>query len=726
MKRGHSIFSGAALLIIIFLQNGFGAEPYIVRDSIASANITSHVDYIEDKNNALTINDVVRGAGEWKPVQGSSVNFGFVNYTYWFRFTIRNERKDKNNLYFEINYAMLDYIEFYLPEKKGEFRTVKTGRMYPYKQREVFDRNFLFTLSEGPGPYTYYVKITTTSSLNFTPSILTYNGYINKLGIDYPIWWMYFGLMLVMAVYNLFVFISIRDRSYLYYVLFIVSYAVLQGCLSGHTYQYLWPNSVWWGSKCIPVFMCCAVFTMGLFARSYIDAQKNFKKINLVLICIGIVPALLWLIPSFLADYAIAIKGATMMTAVGTTVPFICLTVAAILGSREAIYGSVASSALSIASIVYILKTVGVLPTNMATSHAPLIGSALLVVLFGFGLTDKIHMLRKSMLSLNADLEKSEKETKERAGLLEEVIKSARELSGTFSNLSAELLGIGNNFALLAREQAASSEEMSATFEELTASNESIYKTTITQESEGEATKDMVHDLNSEHQNTMEEERKLLENINAVSQTADGTEKNLKKMFDKMMVINEQGKNINQFIEVINDISDRINLLSLNAAIEAARAGEHGRGFAIVAEEIGKLAQATADNSKEISKQITGIIKDIAEGTSIVSETKNSTSMVFSMVGSIRNGIDSVGSLLMKQVAALDSVVRQTEAADSLSHKIVTAYKEQNLSMEQTMKTVERLSQMAQEISQSNEKIINSTKVLNEKSDELLRIISKA
>jgi methyl-accepting chemotaxis protein len=64
--------------------------------------------------------------------------------------------------------------------------------------------------------------------------------------------------------------------------------------------------------------------------------------------------------------------------------------------------------------------------------------------------------------------------------------------------------------------------------------------------------------------------------------------------------------------------------------------------------------------------------------------------------------------------------------ADSLSHKIVTAYKEQNLSMEQTMKTVERLSQMAQEISQSNERIINSTKVLNEKSDELLKIISNA
>jgi methyl-accepting chemotaxis protein len=726
MNHFYFILQIAAVIIIITGKCALGAEQFTIPDSITIANLTPYVEVLEDKNNSLTIDDVSHRSAGWAGVPGISVNYGFVNYTYWFRFTLRNEMKHRENLYFEINYAMLDYVEFYLPGEAGQFRVVKTGRRYPYGQREMIDRNFLFMLNEGPGPDTYYAKIATTSSLNFTPAILSHRAYISRLSIDYPIWWMYYGLMLIMALYNLFVFISIRDRSYLYYVCFIVSFAVLQASLSGHSYQYLWPNLVWWGSRSIPVLMCCSVFTMGLFARTYIDAGNKFKKINMVLIFIGIVPAALWLIPSFIAPYAVAIKGATAMTLVGITVPFICLSVAAFLGSREAIYGAIASSTLSIASVVYILKTIGILPNNMATTHAPLIGSGLLVVLFGFGLTDKINMLRRSMMSLNSDLGKSRNEIKERAAFLEEVIRSTRELSRTFSALSAELLGIGNNFALLAREQAASSEEMTATFEELTASNENIYKTTIMQKSEGEATKNMVLDLNNEHRDTMQEEEKLLESITAISETADGTEKNLKKMFDKMMVINDQGKNITQFIQVINDISDRINLLSLNAAIEAARAGENGRGFAVVAQEIGKLAQATADNSKEISNQISGIIKDINDGTSIVSETKNSTSLVFSMVGSIRNGIDSIGSLLQKQVAALDGVIKQTDMADSLSHNIVTAYKEQNVSMAQTMKTIERLSQMAQEISESNERIINSTKILSEKSDELLKLVGNA
>lgn len=724
MNRYYCFLAMMAVVLCFAGINAFAAEPFSFTDSTTSANITAYVEFCEDPGNSLTIDDVARRGAGWKPVPGGSVNFGFVDHTYWFRYALRNDMKKKERLYFEINYAMLDYVEFYLPQKKGEYRVVTTGRMYPFKQREVVDRNFLFPLNDGPGPFTYYVKIATTSSLNFTPTVITHSGYITRLSVDYPIWWMYFGLMLVMAVSNLFVFISLRDRSYLYLVFFTVSFAMLQGSLSGHSYQYLWPDHIWWGSRSIPVLMCFSVFTIGLFAFTYAEAWTRFRKLGLVLIFISILPPALWLIPAFAAGYPLAIKGATMMTLVGATVPFFCLSIAAFLGSREAIYGSVASSALAIASVVYILKTVGVLPTNMVTTHAPLLGSSLLVVLFGFGLTDKINVLRRSTTSLNADLEKSEREVKERAAFLEEIIASVKDLSGTFSSLSAELVSIGNNFGTLAREQAACSEELSATFEELTASNESLYKTTIEQKSEGEATKNMVRGLNSEHQNTVQEEHRLLENITVVSQTADGTEKNLKKMFDKMMVINDQGKNINQFIDIINDISDRINLLSLNAAIEAARAGENGRGFAIVAEEIGKLAQATADNSKEISLKITGIIKDIAEGTSIVSETKDSTGLIFSRVGSIRTGIDSVGSLLNKQVAALDGMIRQTDMTDSLSEKIVTAYKEQNISMGQTMDTVERLSQMAQEIAHSNERIISSTKILNEKAEELLGIIS--
>jgi methyl-accepting chemotaxis protein len=197
-------------------------------------------------------------------------------------------------------------------------------------------------------------------------------------------------------------------------------------------------------------------------------------------------------------------------------------------------------------------------------------------------------------------------------------------------------------------------------------------------------------------------------------------------MFEKMALISSGGREISQFIAMINDISDRINLLSLNAAIEAARAGDHGRGFAVVADEIGKLAVATSENSKQIAQQVSRIIVDIEEGSAIVGATRGSTERIFSMVKDIREGMDSVGSLLQKQVAALDIVMKQTGLVDTLSERIASATEEQNRTMEDTLKTVERLSKMAQEVSASNQRIVQSITTINDKSVELLSLIKDA
>jgi methyl-accepting chemotaxis protein len=196
-------------------------------------------------------------------------------------------------------------------------------------------------------------------------------------------------------------------------------------------------------------------------------------------------------------------------------------------------------------------------------------------------------------------------------------------------------------------------------------------------------------------------------------------------MTSTMRVINQGGAAIKNFVELIHDISDQINLLSLNASIEAARAGDHGRGFAVVADEIGKLATATSDNSKEISSQITKILNDINEGMQRADVTSTSIESIFTVLDAIIGRMDQVESLIASQAGAFEDVIRQGEKINALSGGIAAATVDQMKSMESSARAVERLSEIAEEIAALGKRILAFTETISGKSQELQKLIEE-
>lgn len=308
---------------------------------------------------------------------------------------------------------------------------------------------------------------------------------------------------------------------------------------------------------------------------------------------------------------------------------------------------------------------------------------------------------------------------KKRAGFLEGTISALGGMNRELSSISASQQDICAKFSTVSQDEAAMSEELSSTYEEQLASIESIAGAMRDQSKESNRIRELVASLKESQRNVNELSEELLKNIQKIGGSSRKTEGSLGDMNSMMQVISGGGKSITAFISVINDITDRINLLSLNAAIEAARAGEHGRGFAVVADEIGKLAVATSDNAKEISGQLEHISTDIEKGVSLVQATLGAIGEILTLIDRSNQNIDRVTSAMKKQNEDIGAVGVQSERLDQLSKSIVTAAGEQQASMQESAASVQKIAGLAQDVAGYNLQILDLTKIIGDKAGEM-------
>ncbi|MEO6284209.1 MAG: 7TM diverse intracellular signaling domain-containing protein [Dyadobacter sp.] len=378
-------------LTFLLLLVTFTAHASEVTFTGTDVTIGKNVEVYEDTLGTSTISEVMASAKFVKSYEDTP-NFGLSKSTFWIKFKIRNKTND-NNVFLELAYPRIESCYLYTKEKNKVLEESISWND-PFKKRSVKHQNIVFKLNIPQNQFReYYLKIKGNEQIVVPLIVRSEMGFFQFTFTNEIISGIHMGVLMVMMLYNFFVFFSIRERSYLYYVFYILFIGLNQVTITGYTFKFLWPNTPEL-NKYFSIFPALGGIFAILFFQNFLHSKEKSPSIHRILSAL-IVAFSLSMIFNLLGMDSVSYR---IIDVTGPAAALLALVVAfqlSIEGYRPAKFYLVAWLIFLIGIVLYTLRNLNILPYNSFTNYTMQAGTAIEVILLSFALADKINILKR-------------------------------------------------------------------------------------------------------------------------------------------------------------------------------------------------------------------------------------------------------------------------------------------------------------------------------------------
>ncbi|MTI39000.1 7TM diverse intracellular signaling domain-containing protein [Fulvivirga lutimaris] len=364
-------------------------------------NLNNAIKYLKSDENRLTFQEALKKLENGQFISNSlsqPLNFGYDSSDFWFYTEYRNQNIALKVL--ELPYPYHQHLDLYI-NKDSSWQKIETGTLLPFHSRGTLQPlDYAWPISAQSGDnIKVMINIRSKAPVIVGLNLRSQTSYLTNAENVNLLYGLFFGALMIMLLYNLFLFVIIRDVTYLYYVLLVLANTAVFAAVTGYAFKYLHPETPEINVYIKEFLIAFLTIPTSLFAISFLELKKNSKaayNVLLAMLCLG---AFISISTLFGVTYGFS----SLIISFQAPLLLVIGVIARIKGNKIANFYIIAWSGYLVGGLAMTLRNRGVLPATFLTDHGAEFGTALDLFLLALALAYKYKKIRNEKSQLQRE-----------------------------------------------------------------------------------------------------------------------------------------------------------------------------------------------------------------------------------------------------------------------------------------------------------------------------------